>query len=54
MKRNLNHWQLVIFWYANITSLGLLFFIAWFLDGLTPREIIKYVYGSSSSRKVSK
>jgi len=42
-NKELNHWQWIIFWYANIISFGFIFFMAWVFDNITPRELIKYV-----------
>lgn len=50
--RNLNHWQIVLFWYAMLTSLGIIFMLAYFLDGIKPKELIEYVHGSQTTRKV--
>lgn len=37
------HWNIIIFWVGIILSLGILFLFA-YIDGLTPKELIKYVH----------
>jgi len=41
--KNLNKWQWMIFWFANIITFGFIFLMAYLSDGITPKELIKYV-----------
>jgi len=43
-EAKLNNLENFYFWTAIVLSLGLNFLVIYFLDGLTPREIIKYVH----------
>lgn len=50
---NERFWNIVIFWYGAIISLGLLFVIAYVCDNITPKELVQYVHRKKSTKKRS-
>ena len=45
MEDNLTKWQRFAFWYCVVITLGLYFVLPYVCDDITPKELIKYVYG---------